>query len=58
MPRLKAIATLEKARAGEVQLSREQWYDLTLLETGDRDLAEAAHNAYCRALLRAGRTVD
>ena len=58
MPRLKAIKTLERARAGEVQLGKDQWYDLTLLETGSKEFAEAAHMAYCKQRLRTGQSVD
>lgn len=57
-PRLKAIQLLDRWRAGEVQLGKDAIFELTLLETGSRELAEAAHMAYCKAMLRAGRTPD
>jgi hypothetical protein len=52
-PRLEALQMLKRARSGEVELSPEQWFDLTLMETGDRDLAEHARNDYIRAVYRA-----
>lgn len=58
MPRLKAIKMLERWRAGEVNLGKDAIFDLTLLETGSRELAEAAHMAYCKARLRAGLSPD
>ena len=57
-PRLEAIQVLKRARAGEVELGKDGWYDLTLLETGSRDAAEAAHSAYCKRQLRANLPVS
>lgn len=57
-PRLEAIKMLTKARAGEVELTAAQWFDLTLLETGSRELAQAAHTAYVKGMYRAGRTPE
>lgn len=65
MPRLSAKRRIVKAIEGEIGLSAEQWFDLTMLATGgtpigdltkaeweggDRELAERRHN---RALERA-----
>lgn len=52
--RIKAERVLEKAVLGEVRLTAEGWFDYTLRATGDRDLAEKAHNAHVRACQRAG----
>lgn len=56
MPRLRAVAMLEDARAGKTPpLTAQGWYDLTLAAGGTRDEAEAAHNAVIRAQWRAGQ---
>lgn len=52
-PRLEAIGMLKRARCGEVLLSEDQWHDLTLLETGSKELAEHAYKDAVRAGLRA-----
>ena len=58
MPRLRAIELLERARRGEVELSADQWQSLTLLETGDPELAELAKMNIRKARLRAGMQTD
>lgn len=52
-PRLAAARDLERARRGELLLTAAGWFDLTLAATGDRDLAERAHNDYVRRKLKA-----
>ena len=55
MPRLEAKKLLEDARAGRVTLKAEGWHDVTLLATGDKDLAEKAMKDFIRASRAAGR---
>ena len=43
IPRLRAARDLDRARMGEVRLTADGWFDLTLAATGDRDAAESAH---------------
>lgn len=52
MPRLEAEAQLKKAVMGEVALTPEGWFDLTLTATGDRRQAERAHNAAVKKTYR------
>lgn len=58
MPRLKAIQMLDRARAGEVELSADQWQSLTFLETGSAEMAEAAKMMIRKSRMRAGLPTD
>ena len=54
MPRIKAIRVLERARAGEIDLSADAWQHYTFLETGSAELAEQAKMNVRKARMRAG----
>lgn len=57
-PKLEAEKLLEQARAGDVRLSAEGWYEATLLATGSEARAQDAAAAYVAAELKAGRTPE
>lgn len=54
--RLRAADMLEQAQRGDISLTAEGWFDLTLLATGSRERAEEAMIAYISREQKAGRT--
>lgn len=46
---------MDSARRGEVSLKAEGWHDVTLLATGDKELAERAMKNFIKASRDAGR---
>ena len=55
IPRLEAKRMLDRAKMGDVNLTVDGWYDLTLLVTGDKELAEKAAKDHIKASRNAGR---
>ena len=55
---IKAERMLERARAGEIRLTSNGWYDLVMLVTGDVEQAERAAKEYIRQELRANRNPE
>lgn len=58
MPRLQAREMLQQARKGEINLTADGWFDLTLMATGSQEQAERAHNDYIKREMKAGRTPE
>lgn len=56
VPFIKAKRLLEQARKGEIELTANGWFDLTLEVTGSREAAEKAHNDYIKRCYAENKT--